>query len=67
MLNNCNKCFFCKKKKKKILFECKCGNFFCLVHLLPEKHNCTFDFKKEGKERIKENNPKIVNDKIIKI
>ena len=67
MLNNKKKCFFCKKGKKKILMECKCSNLFCINHLLPENHNCTFDFKKEGKEQIKNNNPKIINEKIIKI
>ena len=61
------KCFFCKKKKKTLFFKCKCNEYFCLCHLLPEKHTCTFDFKKEGKEKIKLENPKVFNDKIIKI
>ena len=47
--------------------DCKCSKCFCIEHLLPEKHNCTFDFKKDGKEKIKQNNPRIINDKIIKI
>ena len=40
---------------------------YCLSHLQPELHNCTYDFKKEGKEKLKEENPKIINKKIIKI
>ena len=64
---NKKKCFFCNKRKKKLLLECKCGKFFCIEHLLPEKHKCTYDFKKEGKEKIKNENPKVINDKIIKI
>lgn len=67
MLNTKKKCFLCNKRKKKILLECKCSNFFCVEHLLPEKHNCTFDYKTEGKEKIKVHNPKVINDKIIKI
>lgn len=66
-INKKKKCFFCNKRKKKLLFVCKCSNFFCLEHLLPEKHKCTYDFKKEGKEKIKLHNPQVINDKIIKI
>ena len=61
------KCFFCKKGKKKLLLECRCKNMYCLKHLQPEIHKCTYDFKKKGKEKIKEENPKIINKKIIKI
>jgi AN1-type zinc finger protein 5/6 len=66
IINNKN-CFFCKKSKKKLLLECDCKKIYCLKHLLPETHNCTFDFKKKGRERIKEENPKVINEKIIKI
>jgi hypothetical protein len=62
-----NKCKICKKKIKPIIFYCKCKNMYCLSHLQPELHNCTYDFKKEGKEKLKEENPKIINKKIIKI
>ena len=60
-------CFYCKKKKKTLFFKCKCNEYFCLCHLLPETHKCSFDFKKEGKEILIKKNPKIVNEKVIKI
>ena len=64
---NKKKCFFCNKGKKKLLLECRCCNLFCTEHLLPEIHKCTYDFKKEGKEKLKKENPKVINEKIIKI
>ena len=33
------------KKKLFIAPECRCGKSFCIKHLLPEKHNCDYDYK----------------------
>jgi len=33
------------KKKLFIAPECRCGKSFCIKHLLPEKHNCEYDYK----------------------
>ena len=48
----------CKKKKMLDLIECKCGKFFCISHLLPEKHDCQFCHKNN------KNLEKVVRDKI---
>jgi hypothetical protein len=37
-------CFMCKKKSH-ILQNCRCGNSYCLKHLVPEKHTCSYNFK----------------------
>ena len=71
-MNNENKkkssrCFFCNKKIKLIISKCRCENLYCIEHLLPEKHNCTFDYKNNGKEKLKLLNPKIETPKIVKI
>jgi predicted nucleic acid binding AN1-type Zn finger protein len=29
--------------------KCKCGSVFCLLHRLPEQHNCTYDHKEDGR------------------
>lgn len=29
--------------------KCKCGSVFCLLHRLPEQHDCTFDHKEDGR------------------
>ena len=64
-----NRCQFegCKKKLTITSFECSCSKKFCAIHRLPESHNCTFDYKKEGQIKIKNNNPVIINEKINKI
>lgn len=62
-----NRCHMCSKKLGLLPFECKCGGSFCTTHRYIEEHNCTFDWKQEGLERLKEDNPQVVADKIIKI
>jgi hypothetical protein len=40
----------CKKKlsiTETISCTCKCGNSYCLLHRLSEKHNCSYNFKNE--------------------
>ena len=39
---------FCQhcKKKTVIILTCKCEQFFCIKHQLPEKHQCTFQYEK---------------------
>ena len=39
------KCFNCGKKVSLLGFECKCDSVFCKNCRMPEKHQCTFDFK----------------------
>lgn len=41
----------CKKKilqTDAIIGQCKCDNVYCIVHRLPENHQCQFDWKKQG-------------------
>ena len=35
----------CKKKINFTDFKCKCENYYCSIHRLPEQHGCSFDFK----------------------
>ena len=53
------KCHFCKKKLGLIVIKCKCGHIYCQNHLNAHSHNCKYDYKKEKKENIEKNNPKI--------
>ena len=57
------KCFECNKKSL-IILQCRCGHKFCLKHRCPELHNCTFNYKKIGKEELEKNNPKIQKKKL---
>lgn len=58
-------CFFCNKKLKFInTFKCRCEMYFCNKHRFYDQHACDFDYKSEAKQKLKENNPKIVAKKI---
>ncbi len=48
------KCAFegCKKKIKLTDYPCKCALTFCALHKCHVVHKCTFDYKKENKERL---------------
>ncbi len=43
-----SRCEHCRKKLGVMEYKCKCEKLFCITHLQPEIHNCTFDYKKEG-------------------
>ena len=60
------KCAMCNKKTM-FTFTCKCDKVFCTKHRMPEEHNCTFDFKSYAKDKLKINNPKIINNKFTKV
>uniref|UniRef100_A0A061RPA7 Zinc finger a20 and an1 domain-containing stress-associated protein 7 n=1 Tax=Tetraselmis sp. GSL018 TaxID=582737 RepID=A0A061RPA7_9CHLO len=64
---NHNRCFQCNKRVGYTGFSCRCGYTFCSSHRYAEKHNCTFDFKSLGRERLAENNPQVVASKVDKI
>jgi hypothetical protein len=51
------KCSFdgCNIKLKITSLECRCRSIFCTKHFAAEKHKCTFDYKKSGRENIIKN------------
>ena len=58
-------CAFCTKKLKFIsTFTCRCLKSFCTKHRFHDQHLCTYDYKAEAKQKLKESNPKIVARKI---
>jgi predicted nucleic acid binding AN1-type Zn finger protein len=62
------RCNQCNKKTGVMEYKCRCGKQFCISHLQAEKHNCNFDYKTDGKEKIKrENDVGILCDKMIRI
>jgi predicted nucleic acid binding AN1-type Zn finger protein len=42
----------CKKKLMLTDFACKCGEYHCSAHRIPEAHYCSFDFKENHKENL---------------
>ena len=57
------RCHACKKKVGLTALTCRCGGIFCGQHRYSDKHDCTFDYKKLGKEQLIKLNPLIVGDK----
>lgn len=62
-----NRCYTCRKKVGLTGFECRCGGLFCGLHRYSDKHNCTFDYKADGREQLAKANPVVVGEKIKKI
>ena len=57
------RCFTCNKKIKSVLpISCKCEEYFCGLHKM--EHKCSFDYKKENKEKLKIDNPQVIPEKI---
>ncbi|KAI4293039.1 AN1-type zinc finger protein 5/6 [Pancytospora philotis] len=62
---NPEKCSFCDKKLKfTSAFMCRCENFYCNRHRFFDQHNCTFDYKTEARNKLKQDNPKVVARKL---
>ena len=57
----------CNKKLPLSSTKCRCGQRFCSKHRLPEIHDCSYDYKSEYKDRLKQQNPTIKAVKIIKV
>lgn len=58
------RCLKCRKKIKSIMpLACKCKNYYCNSHKVPQTHNCSFDYMKENRERLEKQNVKIIADK----
>lgn len=64
------KCAICSVKLSLVQIECgkcPCGGVYCSKHRFETDHSCDYDFKTKGRERLENDNQKIVNEKIIKI
>lgn len=61
------RCGVCKKKLGLTGFECRCGLLFCGVHRYSDKHDCTFDYKENGRAELSKLNPVCAGEKIKKL
>ena len=62
-----NRCLQCKKKVGYLGFECKCDGYFCSTHRYPEEHKCSYDHKTEKINKLRQDNPQIMAEKVRKI
>jgi predicted nucleic acid binding AN1-type Zn finger protein len=60
-----SRCTECKKKVGLTAIECRCGNVYCGVHRMAEKHACTFDFKSFGRSFIEKANERVVAESLV--
>ena len=57
----------CRTKLLLTSYACYCGQYFCALHTPPEEHGCDFDYHGMAKKKIKEDNPRVVNEKVREI
>ncbi|KAL8591350.1 hypothetical protein ACOMHN_052616 [Nucella lapillus] len=62
------RCYVCGKKTGLATsYQCRCGNNFCATHRYAESHDCTFDYKSEGRKLLEQSNPVVSAPKLPKI
>lgn len=62
------RCAQCNRKLGVIMImKCHCEKIFCAQHRYAEAHNCSYDFKMEGKKVLERENPLVVAQKLPKI
>lgn len=62
------RCAECNKKLGVIMImKCHCEKLFCAQHRYAEAHNCTYNFKMEGKKILAKENPQVIAQKLPKI
>lgn len=47
------RCAKCNKKLGVMIYICKCEKQFCISHLQAEEHQCMYDYKIDGKDKMK--------------
>lgn len=60
------KCEICCKPLGLYEFKCRCNKIFCLKHKQAEDHNCSYDYKEEFENLLKNKLPTTHAEKIQK-
>lgn len=62
------RCYQCNKKLGIIMImKCHCNQYFCSAHRYMEMHNCSYDFKENGRKKLERENPLVCTQKLPKI
>jgi hypothetical protein len=62
------RCSQCRRKLNITnAHTCRCGKHFCASHRYAETHNCTYDYKADGKKFLAQANPLVIATKLPKI
>lgn len=63
-----HRCAQCRKRLNITnMYTCRCEKLFCSAHRYSELHECTFDYKSEGRKLIEQANPLVTAPKLPKI
>ncbi|XP_065882649.1 AN1-type zinc finger protein 4-like [Dysidea avara] len=66
--NKKRRCTMCGKKTRiAATYTCRCGSTFCALHRYAEEHNCSYDYKTEGRNLLTQTNPVVTAPKLPKI
>lgn len=52
-------CYKCNIKLGLVYVKCRCGNAYCNQHKYEDQHNCSYNYKQQGQQQIKRDNPAI--------
>jgi hypothetical protein len=62
------RCYQCNKKLGIIMImKCHCNQYFCSAHRYMETHNCSYDYKENGRKKLERENPLVCTQKLPKI
>ncbi|CAK9140366.1 unnamed protein product [Ilex paraguariensis] len=62
-----NRCSGCRRRVGLTGFRCRCGELFCSEHRYSDRHDCNYDYKTVGRDRIARENPVVKAAKIVKV
>ncbi|XP_066994543.2 AN1-type zinc finger protein 4 [Anabrus simplex] len=63
-----SRCAACRKKLNITnQYTCRCEKLFCSAHRYSELHDCSFDYKSEGRKLLEQANPLVTAPKLPKI
>jgi AN1-type zinc finger and ubiquitin domain-containing protein 1 len=63
-----SRCTVCRKRLNITnVYTCRCEKHFCAAHRYSELHNCTFDYKTDGRKILEQTNPLVTAPKLPKI
>jgi AN1-type zinc finger and ubiquitin domain-containing protein 1 len=63
-----SRCAECRKRLNITnVYTCRCDKLFCAAHRYSELHNCTFDYKTDGRKILEQTNPLVTAPKLPKI
>lgn len=48
-------------------FDCRCGHKFCSKHRYSDQHDCSFDYKTDGRAALEKSHPVVVAAKLQKL